>query len=184
LGYLTEVLAGLDREHIAAFAAELESTRMRENTVFLAGNGGSAATANHMSNDLGVDVQRKGQADPPYRVHSLTTNIPIMTALSNDVSYDAVFVEQLKMSYREGDLLVAISASGNSPNVVNAAEWVRERGGRVAGLLGFDGGKLLSLCDVYVLAETPKGEFGPVEDVHMIIDHLLGSFLQHAVRPR
>jgi D-sedoheptulose 7-phosphate isomerase len=96
-----------------------------------------------------------------------------MTAIANDEGYENLFVNQLRLHYRPGDLLVAISASGNSPNVVNAARWVKEQGGRVVTITGFDGGKLKSLGDIAIHIDTPKGEFGPVEDLHMIVIMLL-----------
>jgi D-sedoheptulose 7-phosphate isomerase len=100
-----------------------------------------------------------------------------MTAIGNDTGFENLFVSQLRIHHRPGDKLIAISASGNSPNVVRGAEWVKDRGGRVIALVGFDGGKLKGLADVVIHAETPKGEYGPVEDIHMILDHLVYTWL-------
>ena len=153
--------------------------RELDQTVFIIGNGGSAATASHISNDLSVGVTAAGRTGKPFRVLSLTDNAAALTAIGNDFGYDDIFSAQLSVHFRQGDRLVVISASGNSPNLIKAADWVKQRGGRVLGLLGFDGGKLAPLCDVAIVAKTPKGEYGPVEDVHMILDHLIYSWLKH-----
>ncbi len=178
LDYLSGLLHKLDTKAIAAFIEEIEAARQKNQTVFIIGNGGSAATASHMANDIGLDVFKKSGTAKPYRIMSLADNVPVMTAIGNDDGYDNLFLYQLKIHYRAGDKLVVISASGNSPNLVSAAQWVKEQSGTVLGLLGFDGGKLKNICDVIVLAETPKGEYGPVEDIHMIMDHLMGNYLQ------
>lgn len=180
LGYLSEVLKRLDRKAIAAFVAEIELARGRQSTIFVVGNGGSAATASHMANDFGVGTRTAGKG-LPYRVLALTDNVAAMTAIGNDDGYGNIFVYQLRIHYRPGDILVAISASGNSSSVVSAVEWVKHQGGKVLGLVGFDGGALKGLCDVLIHAETPKGEYGPVEDVHMILDHLVYTWLRSRV---
>jgi len=175
--YLYTLLTQLEIGAIETFVEELEHARANDNTIFLAGNGGSAATASHMANDIGADVLRKGKSEKPFRVFALTDNVSVMSAIANDDGYDNVFVNQLKVHYRDSDKLVAISASGNSPNIVAAAEWVKNRRGKVIGLIGFDGGRLEKICDVVIHVETPRGEFGPVEDIHMIIDHLVSNWL-------
>jgi D-sedoheptulose 7-phosphate isomerase len=178
LRHLSGLLAALDVDAIAAFTSHLERARVEGRTIFLTGNGGSAATASHMANDLGLCDTKGG---PAFRAHALTDGVPIMTAIANDFGYQHLFTRQLSIHYRPGDVLVVISASGNSPNVVEAASWVRERGGVVLGMLGFDGGALAGLCDVAVVARTAKGEYGPVEDVHMILDHLMTLWLRRSL---
>jgi D-sedoheptulose 7-phosphate isomerase len=175
--YLSDLLNCLDRDAINKYIEELEDARHNNNTVFLAGNGGSAATSSHMANDFGVDVLKKGGSEKSFRILALTDNVSVMTAIANDDGYENLFVNQLKIHYRPGDKLVAISASGNSPNVVMAAEWVKQRGGKTIGLLGFDGGKLKDICDIVIDVDTPKGEYGPVEDIHIVIDHLISNWL-------
>lgn len=175
--YLYDLLNQIERSAIEAFVEELEDARTNGNTVFLAGNGGSAATVSHMANDIGIDVLKKGKSDKPFRAFALTDNVAVMSAIANDDGYENVFVNQLKVHYRDGDKLVAISASGNSPNIVAAAEWVKNKRGKVIGLIGFDGGRLKDICDVIIHVKTPKGEYGPVEDIHMIIDHLISNWL-------
>ena len=106
----------------------------------------------------------------------------MITAISNDVGYDTIFVNQLKIHYRDGDCLVVISASGNSPNVLKAAEWVRSKGDTIIGFLGFTGGKLIELCDVKIHVDTLPGEYGPVEDAHLIMNHVLAHWFQNKLK--
>jgi len=179
LAYVADLLNRLDVDAIARFVQTLEAARERGSTIFLIGNGGSAATASHMANDIGLDVFKKTAGVRAFRVLALTDSVPMLTAIANDEGYENVFLHQLRIHYRPGDLLVAISASGNSPNVNIAAEWVSRQGGAVLGLVGFDGGKLKGLCDVAVHVETPKGAYGPVEDVHMVMDHLVTRCLSN-----
>lgn len=179
--YLFTLLECLDEGQIAAFAEELIKARNNGNTIFFAGNGGSAATASHMANDFGTDILKKGGSDLSFRAMSLTDNTSIMLAIANDDGYDKLFVNQLRVHYRSGDKLVAISASGNSPNVVVAAEWVKNQGGTVISLVGFDGGRLKDISDVVIHVQSEKGEYGPVEDIHVIMDHVLANWLQYIV---
>lgn len=180
--YLFILLKSIDVKEIIAFAEEMEKARNGGNTVFFIGNGGSAATASHMANDFGIDVLKKGGSDLPFRAMSLTDNSSVMLAIANDDGYERLFVNQLRVHYRPGDKLVAISASGNSPNVVTAAEWVKKQGGAVMSLVGFDGGRLKDISDVVIHVKSEKGEYGPVEDIHMIMDHLLANWLQYKVQ--
>ncbi len=181
LKYLTRLINQLDTESIAAFINELEIARENGHTVFVAGNGGSAATASHMANDIGLDVMKKSKTKKPFRILSLTDNIPVLTAIGNDEGYENIFLYQLKILFKPGDKLIAISASGNSPNIVIASQWVKKYGGTVMGFVGFDGGKLKDLCDIVIHVKTPEGEYGPVEDIHMIMDHLIANYLQFKI---
>jgi D-sedoheptulose 7-phosphate isomerase len=176
--YLSKLLLQIDTKSIAAFVEELESARNDGNTIFVIGNGGSAATASHLANDIGMVMVKQNENKTPFRVLSLSDNVSIMTAIANDYGYQDVFLDQLKIHFKTGDKLIAISASGNSPNLITAANWVKENGGKVIGFLGFDGGKLKDISDVSILINTPNGEYGPVEDVHIIMDHLVTSWLQ------
>jgi D-sedoheptulose 7-phosphate isomerase len=180
--YLKHVLDSIDPASIGALAAEFERARSSGSTIFVAGNGGSSTTASTMANDIGFDVVKKTGTDHPFRVCALTDNAAVTTAIANDVGFEHIFVNQLRIHYRAGDSLVVISASGNSPNLVAAAEWVRARGGRVMALLGFDGGRMLQICDVVVHAPTEKGEYGPVEDAHLVINHVLAHWFQNRLR--
>ena len=176
--YLRVVLSSVNSVEVDKLAAELMVARQKRSTIFVAGNGGSAATANTMANDLGFDVLKKTGTELPLRVVALTANPVVMSAIANDTGYENVFVNQLKVHYRAEDVLIVISASGNSPNVIEAARWVKRHGGQVIGLLGFSGGQLKEMCDVTVHFKTASGEYGPTEDAHLIMNHVLSHWLQ------
>jgi D-sedoheptulose 7-phosphate isomerase len=176
--YLTQVLDNIDPESIDDVVETLEEARLNENTIFVVGNGGSATTATSMANDLGFDVIKKTGTDKAFRILALTDNNAVMTAIANDVGYEGIFINQLKIHYHKGDKLLAISASGNSANVIAAADWVKQQGGMVIGFLGFAGGRLKEICDVVVHVKTMAGEYGPVEDAHLILNHILAHWFQ------
>ncbi len=177
--YLCKLLKELDTEKVALCIDQLEEARQNDNTVFIIGNGGSASTSSHIGNDFGLAVLKFAKdKTKSYRVLSLAENMSVVTAIGNDSAYENIFVDQLKVHFRPGDKLLAISCSGNSPNLVKAAEWFKEQGGTVMSWLGFDGGKLLGLSDVPVVVTSPKGEYAPVEDVHLVINHIIVSWLQ------
>lgn len=148
-------------------------------TIFFVGNGGSAATASHFAQDLS-EVGRKAKVRS-FKTLSLTDNVSFLTAVGNDYGYDKVFLIQLLELFNKGDVFVAISASGNSPNVIEAVKFAKEKGGITVGLVGFDGGKLVDLCDHVIHVVSNKGEYGPVEDIHMTLDHMITSFLMLAL---
>jgi len=175
--YVGEILKKLNPDDINDFMDALEEARLNGNTIFIVGNGGSAATASHICVDFASAVFKGSASDSPFRALSLTDHTPYITMVGNDFGYEHIFTKQLEVQYREEDILIVISASGNSPNVVHSARFVRERGGKVLGLLGFDGGKLKDLCDVCIVVNVPKGEYGPVEDIHMILDHMFTSWM-------
>jgi len=175
LDYLASCFKAIDSVAVECFIRLLLAARTSGNTVFFIGNGGSAATASHFANDISIGT-RTGD-NLPFRAVSLTDNVAVMTALANDEGYDRMFVDQLKVHMRDGDSLVAISASGNSPNLIEAVDYAKTRGATVVGLTGFDGGRLREKSDISLHVPTAKGEYGPVEDVHMIFDHLIGSYL-------
>lgn len=173
--YVAELLADLDCEAIERAGRALEDARHGGGTIFLLGNGGSAATASHVANDLGLGPRVRG--GEPYRAVSLSDNVAFLTAAGNDLGYESVFVEQLKTLMRPGDVVIAISASGNSPNVVRAVEYAKKRAAFTVGLTGFDGGRLREIADECVHIATPHGDYGPVEDLHLILGHLLATYL-------
>jgi D-sedoheptulose 7-phosphate isomerase len=143
--------------------------------IFIMGNGGSASTATHFANDLGKGASRSGKL--PFRVISLTDNVAWLTALANDEGYEHVFVRQLENHVRKGDLVIGISASGNSRNVLRALQFAKSRGALTIGLVGFDGGKMHKMVDESLLVRAPVGAYGPVEDVHMILEHAITTCL-------
>lgn len=177
LDYVRDVLGALDPAQIAAFARALLDARERGARIFFLGNGGSAATASHFANDIAIGSR---SWERPFRALSLTDNVAVMTALANDYGYDEVFVRQLQTQMTPGDVVVAISVSGNSPNVVEAVEWANANGGFSVGLTGFDGGRLGEIAQIVVHAPTAGGEYGPAEDAHMVVDHLVGAYLMQA----
>lgn len=173
--YLTKLMRSLDYQAIANVSECFLDARQRGSTIFFVGNGGSAATASHFSQDL-AEVGRKVKVRS-FKTLSLTDNVPFITAVGNDYGYDKVFLIQLLELFKKGDVLVAISASGNSPNVIEAVEYANEKGGTTIALVGFDGGKLSELCDHVIHVISNRGEYGPVEDIHIILNHMITSFL-------
>ena len=143
--------------------------------IYIAGNGGSSATASHWVNDLGKATKRSGRR--PMRVVCLSDNTSWLSALANDEGYDRVFSGQLENFAKPGDVLVCISASGNSPNLLRAVEVAEERGLTTIGILGFDGGALKSRVDVVLCVSTDKGAYEVVEDIHSVICHAITKCL-------
>lgn len=175
VGRLTALLDRLDCEAVARVMELFLEARSRGNTIFFLGNGGSAATACHFANDLGFGASPEGNR--PFRAISLASNTAFLTCLANDIGYENVFSWQLRNLMLPGDVVVGISASGNSPNVVNALDYASKNGGVPVALVGFDGGRIKQIAKYVVHVETAKGEYGPVEDVHMVLDHLISSYL-------
>lgn len=183
--YLHKLKGVLDRLPLAEFervAQALESAYAADKQIFIIGNGGSAATASHMMNDLAKGtLGHKGDAPwKRFRVIALTDNVSLMTAWANDTDYNHIFSEPLKNLAQPGDLLIAISASGNSPNILAAVEVAKTIGLKVIGLAGFDGGKLARASDVAFV--VPSDDYGPVEDIHMILDHMLTAYLYEKLK--
>lgn len=139
--------------------------------VFIFGNGGSASTASHFACDLGKGAALPGKRR--LRVMSLNDNVALMTAISNDISYEMVFKEQLINVLNPGDVIIGISASGNSPNVVRAFEYAREVGATTIGLIGFGGGKMKGLSDQSVIIDS--WDYGVVEGLHLVLEHLIAQ---------
>jgi D-sedoheptulose 7-phosphate isomerase len=177
--YLGSVLNSIDPESIARFIETLLAARKSGATVFFVGNGGSAATASHFANDIAIGTNSYRQ---PFRAVSLTDNQAIITALANDFGYEDVFVRQLKVLGRKGDVVVAISASGNSPNLIRAFEYAKTAGIRTVALTAFDGGKMKQMADEVVHVPTAPKEYGPAEDAHMVLDHLVSAYLIRIVQ--
>ncbi len=179
LNYLPRVLSRIDRSEVGQFIATLLAARERGAAVFFIGNGGSASTATHFANDLSVGTNDYVR---PFRAIALTDNVAVMTAIGNDFGYEDIFSRQLRVLGRPGDVLVAISASGNSRNLLKAFDAARELGIRTVALTSFDGGKMRALADEGVHVPTEIGEYGPAEDAHLILDHLIGAYLTRAIR--
>lgn len=166
-----EILQKLDIECINQALNLLDETRKKKGRIYICGNGGSAATASHMQNDFNKGVSE--YIDIPFRFHCLNDNMSTLMAIANDIGYAEVFRFQLRGNLEPGDILVAISGSGNSENVLNAAEYAKAQGNKVLGLTGYSGGKLRALADISL--HVPVMSMQITEDVHMIFDHLMMS---------
>ncbi len=153
----------------------------RENgtTIFFAGNGGSAATASHFANDLAFGTN---DYQKPFKVISITDNVAVLTALGNDYGYDEIYIRQLKIYAKKNDVLVGISASGNSQNLINAFKYASTAEIKTVSLTAFDGGQMREISDYSVHIPTNKEEYGPAEDLHMILDHLVGNYLMRFIK--
>jgi len=173
---VTQLLSELDRDVIARIAEAFESARLHSKTVFFIGNGGSAATASHFANDLATVPC--AETVPRFKSISLADSNAAITCLGNDTGYENVFVGQLKNLLEPGDVLVAISASGNSPNIIKAIDYANTQGALTIGFSGFDGGKLKTLSQICLTVQTPMGAYGPVEDIHLMMNHLITSYLR------
>jgi len=147
-------------------------------TVFICGNGGSAGTAGHMVNDLAKGSVVDGKKR--LRVIGLADNMSLLTAYANDNGYESIFIEQLKSLWNPGDILIAISCSGNSPNVVKAAEYARANGGDVIALVGFSGGKLKELSNHPIYFKSYN--YGSVEDAQLMFSHLSSQYLHKFIK--
>jgi len=128
-----------------------------------------------MATDLGVGSHKEGCG---IRAISLNDNASVLTATANDMGFEQVFVQQLSLLAQSGDVLIAISASGNSPNIVAAAQYARGVGVTVIGLTGFDGGALRGLSDISIHVQTLVGDYGPVEDVHLVVNHMMTEMIR------
>ena len=174
---LQSILDDLDIESVVKVIDEFIEARDRGSTIFFMGNGGSAATSDHFANDLNVCASPEGQ--PPFKSLSLSSNSAYLTCLGNDFGYESIFARQLKNLMKASDVVVGISASGNSPNVVNALEYASQKGGIPVAIVGFDGGQMKKIAKHVIHVKSEKGEYGPVEDLHMILDHLISTCLAH-----
>jgi D-sedoheptulose 7-phosphate isomerase len=179
--YLSEVLSKIDLREIEVFTQTLLEARSEGAMIFFIGNGGSAATASHFANDLAIGTR---QENNPFRVLSLTDNQAVITAIGNDFGYEEIFKKQLSIYGKKGDVLVAISASGNSPNLIKAFETAKEKGIKTVALTAFDGGRMKQMADEGIHVPTELKEYGPAEDAHMILDHLVMSYLSQYIQEK
>ncbi len=164
-----EVIKSLDVDLINQIMNEIKASQERGSTIFICGNGGSAATASHFCCDFNKGVS--GNSNKSTNFVCLSDNIATMTAIANDISYDEIFSYQLKSRMKEGDLLIVISGSGNSKNIVRAMEVAKEKNNKIIGLCGFDGGKVKELSDICLHVNVNNMQI--VEDIHMMIDHCM-----------
>jgi D-sedoheptulose 7-phosphate isomerase len=181
LEYKTELLKTLDAidlQQVEQATEWLREARDNDRHIFVCGNGGSASTASHFACDIvkGASFGRRKR----FRIMALTDSLPTITAYSNDVSYECAFAEQLKNFASPGDVLMTISGSGNSPNVIAATQTAKEIGCRTIALTGRDGGKLGPMSDLNI--QVPVPHMGRIEDAHMIVCHMIGYYFMDTER--
>lgn len=179
--YADQVKETLDRvswPRVEEAVAILYGAWLHGKHVFVMGNGGSASTASHMACDLGKNTALAGL--PRVRAMSLNDNMATFSAHSNDNGYEHVFAEQLTNFLQAGDVVIAISASGNSPNVLNGVKYAREHGATTIGLSGYTGGALAQLVDLAIVA--PNHNIEQIEDIHLMLGHMLTVALRRAMR--
>jgi D-sedoheptulose 7-phosphate isomerase len=178
--YVEEIKHTLDNlpwQAIQKTIAILQEARLSDRQVFIMGNGGSAATASHFACDLGKGTLMPGR--PRFRVIALTDNMPLFSALANDFGYERVFMEQLASLVQPQDVVIGISGSGNSPNVLNAVFLAQQMAATTIGMTGFDGGRLKHLVDVCI--RVPNHCMEQVEDLHLMLEHLISTQLRQAM---
>jgi D-sedoheptulose 7-phosphate isomerase len=177
--YLKRVMDGIDLQSIRRFIETILGARERGATIYFIGNGGSAATASHFANDLAIGTNDYVR---PFRAISLTDNNAVITALGNDFGYEEIFSRQLRVLGKAGDVVVAISASGNSPNLMHAIDYAKSAGIKSIAITAFDGGKMKIMADDGIHVPTAPKEYGPAEDIHMVLDHLVGAYLMRYIK--
>ncbi|HVA96945.1 MAG TPA: SIS domain-containing protein [Candidatus Acidoferrales bacterium] len=177
--YLNEVknaLTTLDTNTIQNALNMIINAHQKGKRVFIFGNGGSASTASHMACDLGKGTLSRfyDNKEKRLRVMSLNDNMALLTAYANDLSFEHAFVQQLKNLVEKGDLVIVLSGSGNSKNLIKAIKYAKDRGAKTIGILGFKhGGKLAEMVDCGIIVQS--SHYGPVEDIHLVLNHLLAS---------
>lgn len=174
IGRLQKALELLPRDRIVESGEVLLTAYRNDKQVFTLGNGGSSSTASHMAADLAKNTI--GPNLKRFHVSSLSDNTSIITALANDLSYDRIFSEQLVNVICAGDVLIVMSASGNSLNVLKAIHYARLQSVETIGLLGFDGGEAAALVDIPIVVRSP--DYGIIEDVHLAINHMLVEYFK------
>lgn len=166
--------ASVDRELVARAVEVLRQAYSGGSTIYACGNGGSASISNHLACDHGKLLATDTDLVP--RVHSLATNIEVITAVANDSDYGEVFVHQLRLIGEPGDVLITVSSSGDSENIVRAAQWARDAGLAVIAMTGFSGGRSAELATVNL--HVAGDNYGIIEDVHQSLMHLLAQYLR------
>ena len=174
---LNQIFKKINTKKLAKLAAILEKCRKQNAKIFVIGNGGSAVNASAMANDLGFDILKKTKKKP-FNIISLSDNNAISTAISNDIGFENIFLSQIQMHYKKNDIIIVMSVSGDSKNLLKASSWVKKNNGYIFGILGCDGGKLKKICNESLIIPSKKGEYGPVEDLQLIINHILAHWYQ------
>lgn len=180
---LKDCLGKLDLEKVDLAIDMLTEAYKNNRKVFIFGNGGSASTASHMACDLGKGTLQRvyDHEERRLRVISLTENVALLTAYANDLSFADIFVQQLRNLVESDDLVIALSGSGNSPNIVKALEYVKKCGAKTIGILGFkDGGKAGRLVDCAINVDS--NFYGPIEDIQLVLNHLITAWIARVRR--
>lgn len=176
LGALKAVIDELDIDHVTQVMERLLAAYQRRASVYVFGNGGSASTASHFVNDFNKGVSE--HLEMGFRFFCLNDNVPMLMAVANDISYDQIFALQLKNYLQPGDVVIAISGSGNSANVIEAVGFANQCGVETIGLVGFDGGRLKEM--VRHCIHVPVDDMQKVEDIHLMINHIMMAlFKEH-----
>lgn len=178
--YFDRLKAVLDSVNVADIEKLInivEDAYSRDAAIFVCGNGGSWSTASHWVCDFSKGASILGKRR--VRMFAPGDNVPMLTAYGNDVGYDAIFAEPLRAYARPGDVVVLITASGNSPNILEAAKVAKELKTTVVGLIGFGGGKLASMTDHNIIVESR--EYGPVEDLHLVLNHIISTYMKEYI---
>ena len=172
-----ETIQRLDIEEINNALNAIYDAYLRDANIYIFGNGGSAATASHYVCDFNKGIS--SNKDKKFNLICLNDNTPIITAIANDISYDEIFRHQLINKLKPSDLVIAISGSGNSKNIINAVEYAKEIGTKVVGITGYDGGKLKKLADYHLDANIDDMQIS--EDIHMMLCHLTYSIMMNGL---
>lgn len=178
IGYgerMAELLENLDATAVKNVTDVIERASVENRTIFVIGNGGSSAVASGLVNDLGPNSLVSDQ--PRFRLFSLTDNTESVTAIANDAGYENIFACQLQSSMQEGDVVIAMSVSGNSENIIRGVEYANQHSGYTIGWTGFEGGRLAEICDLCIHIPTTRDEYGPVEDMFSILAHIISGYL-------
>lgn len=171
-----EILSALDTGAIDEALNEIEKVYNAGGKIYIMGNGGSSATASHYANDFNKGLSEF--LDKKFEFVCLCDNVPTLMAITNDIGFEEVFRFQLKGRLKKGDLVIGISGSGNSKNVLNAIEYAKSMGVKTIGMTGYNGGKLKDMCDVSM--HVPVDSMQITEDIHMIFDHLMMTVIMQA----
>jgi len=174
------LLGRVDPQEVEALAAAIEKAYRVGRFIFLIGNGGSGAGASHLCEDLAKGTLSDPERQKRMKVLSLTDNVAYILALANDLGYETIFVEQLRNVASPGDLLIAISGSGHSPNVLRAVEWANANGMTTFGVTGYDGGRLRQIAQAVL--HVPCHNMGTVEAVHSVVFHYLVDVLRERLK--
>ena len=172
-----EMLQALDVDAVNAVMNLLQETFDAEKTIYIFGNGGSAATASHYQNDFNKGISE--HTKKKFRFQCLNDNMATVMAIANDIGYEDVFSFQLEGKLEKGDVVFAISGSGNSPNVLKAVEYAKAQGNKVIAATGYDGGKLRQMADISL--HVPVNSMQITEDLHMVFDHLMMAVFYDAL---